>query len=260
MLWRIGLVCFVLLAASPAPAHDDHTLDPRNATPGLRLGMTQVSRLPDSLTRGYRLQAVGFPRGVVLSVWAQDFGQPFRLVASGFEVDGSGNLVWSKHGRRDHLHHPKEKDHLPHQRESDDRHHPNEITFEPGPYPRAAVWRVALVSVEGALKAFAAVIPYPITARQGPCTVSLELVSYRGDHFVVTGAGFAPGEEIVAECRYSGRSIQKRQRASPTGLLPLDVISHEAIDADRSARYTVKGRSCELSIEYDWGKAALLPR
>jgi hypothetical protein len=242
MFSRIGLACFVLLAASPASAHDDPTLDPRNGTPGLRLEMTELPRTSVLATRRYRLHAVGFPRGVVLSVWTQDFGHPFRRLASGFEVDESGDLASSK------------------PTETGRPHHPSEITFGPGRYPRGAAWRVALVSLDHTFRAFTAVIPDPITARDGPCTVSLEIVSYHGDHFVATGAGFPPGDEIITESRYSGRVIQKRQRASAEGLLPLDVIAHETIDADRSARYAVKGRACELAVKYNWGTSALLRR
>lgn len=242
MLWRVGFICVVLLAVSQASAHDNDTLDPHNATPGLRLEMTVVPRASASAAVRYRLHAVGFPRGVVFSVWAQDFGHPFRPLRSAIEVDESGNLASRQPG------------------ETGRPHHRNLITFGPGRYPRGVVWRVAVVSDDRAVRAFAAVIPYPITARDGTCTVSLEIVSYRGTHFVATGAGFAPGDQIITESRYAGRVIQKRQQVSAEGLLPLDVISHEATGVDRSARYTVKGRSCELSVKYDWGQPALLPR
>lgn len=247
--FALRLVCVVLLAFSTVSAHDDHTLDPRDATPGLGLSMTEVDRPSASPAVRYRLHTSGFPRGVVFNVWAQHFGQPFRSVASGFEVEDSGALVSSRRGQRD-----------PGPQPSVTRQNPGGITFGPGPYPRGAVWRVALVSADGALKAFGAAIPHPITARQGACSISLELVSYRGHHFVATGAGFVAGDDIITESRYAGRVTQKRQQVSPLGLLPLDVIAHQPTDGDGSARYTVKGRSCELSVEYNWGRAALVPR
>jgi hypothetical protein len=137
---------------------------------------------------------------------------------------------------------------------------PTQIILLPGGYARGAAWQVALVSVDRTLKAFAGVIPHPIIGRDGSCTVQLELVSYRGDHFVATGSGFASGDEVITESRYSGRVVEKRQRISSEGLLPLDVISHEAIDPDRGARYTVKGRSCAVVVKYNWGKFALVRR
>jgi hypothetical protein len=238
--WRIGLVFSVLLAVSPASAHEEDTLDPHNATAGLRLELSELPRNSASASPRYRLHAVGFPHGVIFGVWAQDFGHLFHLVASGFQVDKFGNVVSSKPsgaGRQD-----------------------KQLAFGPGRYPLGAAWQVALVSVDRTLKAFAGVIPHPIMARDGPCVVQLEIVSYRGDHFVATGSGFASGEEVTIESRYSGRVIEKRQRISSEGLLPLDVISHETSGTDRSARYTVKGRSCEIAIKYNWGKPALFRR
>ena len=231
----------LLLAASPVGAHDDDTLDPHNATPGLRLEMIELSRTSRSATARYRLHAVGFPSGVVFSLWAQDFGQAFRFLGSGFQVDESGNLVSSKQAKTP-------------------RQSPKQLTFAPGPYPQGAAWRLALVSADRAFRAFSGAIPHPITARDGSCTLAVELVSYRGDHFVATGTGFAPGDEVVAESRYADRVIRNRQRVSAEGALPLSVISHQASGPNRRARYAVTGRSCEVAVEYNWGEPALLRR
>jgi hypothetical protein len=239
MLRPIRLLVFILLTAPPAFAHDDGTLDPHNGTPGVHLELGGLPRGTGSATARYGLRARGLPPGVILDVWAQDFGHPFHRVASGLRLDESGNVVSTEPATTHH------------------QHQANQITFGPGPYPRGAAWTVALVSADRAVRAFAAVIPNPIIARDGPCIVQLELVSYRGDRFVATGAGFAPGAEVITESRYSGRVIQKRQRASPQGLLPLEVISHETISVDPSARYVVTCQSCKVVVDYDWGKPAL---
>jgi hypothetical protein len=175
----------------------------------------------------------------VFGVWAKDFGHSFHEVATSFQMDESGVMVSS---------------------ELDDASRPrrlDEMVLDPGPYPPGAIWEVALASVDLTLTAFAKVIPRPITARDGPCTVSLELVSRRGDRFVASGAGFASDEDVVTELWYAGRMIKKRQRVSAEGRLPPDVISHGASGIDRSARYAVKGRSCNVAVEYEWDEPAL---
>jgi hypothetical protein len=251
MIWCIGLVSFLLLCASLATAHEPILLDARRATPGLFLDLIELPAPITSAAARYRLQASGLPRGVVFSVWAKDFGHSFHEVTTGFRMDESGVIVsseldgagwlwgwwrWLIRGRPQRL---------------------DEVALDPGPhYPRGAVWEVALVSVDLTLTAFTKVIPRPITARDGPCTVSLELISRRGDRFVASGAGFAPDEGVVTELWHAGRMIQKRQRVSVDGRLPLDVISHGASDIDRSARYAVKGRSCDVAVEYEWGEPA----
>jgi hypothetical protein len=252
MVWYIGLASLLLLWASQAMAHELTLLDNRRPTPGLRLELTELpSTIPASTTR-YRLQAAGFPRGVVFGVWTKDFGHAFHEVATGFQMADAGVLVSSELGGTGWLWRwwhwivgtrPRRLD---------------ELALDPGPYyPHGAVWEVALASVDRTLTAFAKVIPYPITARDGACTVSLELASRRGDRFVASGAGFAPGEEVITESRYSEGMIQKRWRISPEGLLSPDVILHGASGTNHSARYAVKGRSCNVVVEYEWGKPAL---
>ena len=256
MVWYMGLASFLLLWASQAIAHELTLLDDRRPTPGLRIELTELHpTTPVSATPKYRLRAFGLPHGVVFGIWARDFGHSFHEVSTGFQMDGSGVMVsneldgaswirrWWSWLVKDQ---PRRLD---------------EVALDPGPsYPRGAVWEVALASVDRTLTAFAKVIPYPLAAQDGACTVSLELASRRGDRFVASGAGFDPSDEVIIESRHSERIIQKRRRISPEGLLPLDVILHGASGTDRSARYAVKGRSCNVVVEYDWGKPALSRR
>ena len=236
---RLALASLLLLGAAPAAAHEPIVLDARRATPGLRLELIELPPATTPARVGYRLRATGLPRGLVFDVWAKDFGHTFHEVAAGFRMDGSGALVSSE---PDGAARPRRLD---------------EMVFEPGPSPQGAVWEVALVSADRTVSAFARAIPRPITARDGPCTVALELVSRRGDRFLASGAGFAPGDDVTIESGHSGRVMQKRQRVSADGRLPPDVIAHGATGTDRNARYAVKGRSCEVAVEYTWGEATL---
>ncbi len=230
MIWCIGLASFFLLCTSLATAHEPVLLDARRATPGLLLEIIELPATITSATARYRLRVSRLPRDVVFGVWAKDFGHSFHEVATGFRMDASGAMVsseldvagwvwrwwhWLVSSR------PRRLD---------------EMALEPGTYyPRGAFWEVALASVDLTRTAFAKVIPRPITARDGPCTVSLDLVSRRGDRFVASGAGFAPDEDVVTELWYAGRMIKKSQRVSAEGQLPPDVISHGASGNDHSA-------------------------
>jgi hypothetical protein len=174
----------------------------------------------------------------VFDVWAKEFGHAFHEIASGFRVADSGEVVSEERGT----------DGRPRRLE--------DLTFDPGPNPRGAIWEVAVVSADRTLSAFAKVIPRPITAHDGNCSLSLELVSHRGERFVAAGTGFAPGADVVTELRYAGRVIEKIQRVAADGRLAPIVLSHGSTGSDRHARYAVKGRSCEVAVEYDWGAAA----
>lgn len=238
MNWRFGLAALLVLwSAGAAARHGSGLIEPRRATPGIRLELVELPASTAPGTTKYRLRAEGVPQGVTFAVWTKYFGQQFTEVLSGFRKDEGGELV------------------APDDAEKSRRL--EDFALDPGPYPKGAVWMVALVSEDYQLSAFAKVIPHPIAARDGACALSLELISLHGNRFVASGDGFKPGEEVDIEMRSSGRVIQKKQRISADGLLPLDVISHGEISPDSSARYLVKAPTCGPAIEYEWGDAAL---
>jgi hypothetical protein len=241
---RIGLAALLLVGASLASAHEQVPFDTRRPTPGLVLELVRIaptSNLPSETVR-YRLQASGLPRDVGLGVWARDFGHGFHQIATDLRMDQSGAIVSSEP-------------------DGAGRRQPGDaLTIEPGPYPPGAVWEVALASVDLTLTAFAKVIPHPLVGRDGPCTLSLELASRRGERFVASGTGFSPSEDVVTDLRYSGLAVRKTQRVSPEGLLPPSVIAHNNSSSDHGATYKATGRSCEVTIEYEWGEPALRPR
>src|SRR5262245_56842184 len=243
MLRAFGFSLATLLIAVQGYAHDEQTLDPHNATPGVRLELSELPRTKIAAAVTYRLRATGISRDMVFNLWTQDFGAEFHMVASGIRLDEFGNAVSSRSATAGRQYQP--------------------ITIGPGPYPQGAAWLVALVSVDRAVSAFAGVIPRPIISRRGSCMVQLELVSYRGDRFVATGAGFPPGGEVTIESQSAGRVIEKRMTISAEGRLPLEVLVHEMIGPNLSgdkARYSVKCQSCEVAIDYLWGAPALSRR
>jgi hypothetical protein len=236
---RLGFACCLLLWAGRGAAHDPALLDPHRPTPGIRLDLVDLTAAPTSTSGSprYRLVTAGVPQGVTFNVWTKDFAHAFHEAVSGFRLDGSGRLVATQ------------------ERDAPSRYL-DEMVIEPGPYFRGAIWEVALASEDRTITAFAKVIPLPMVARDGACSVTLQLVSHRGERFLASGAGFVPGEDVVIESRYAGRVHKKQRRISAEGLLPPEVISHAALGPDRSARYFVKGRSCEVTLEYEWGEAA----
>lgn len=243
-----SLKCWSLVAAlcgsvSLAAAHEPVLLDPNRATPGVRVELIEMPSIetPTGQVPGYRVMATGLPTGLVVNIWARPFGHGFHEVASGFQANETGRLVSV---RSDNDASPRYLDQVV-------------LRPEPAAYPRGAIWQVAVASADRAVTSFAKVIPRPIVARDGPCAVWLELVSHRGDRFLVSGSGFASGDDVSIESRYSGRVSKKLQRVSADGQLPAELISHAAIGEDRSAVYSVKGRNCEITLAYWWGQPAL---
>jgi hypothetical protein len=234
----VGAVAAVLLLAAPLAAHEMAPLDARRPTPGLLLDLVEVPPGPGEFVPGYRLLVWGFRRGIVYNVWARDFGHSFREIASGFRLGrGTAPVASEFEGGG-----PRRLD---------------EVVFSPGPYPRGAAWEVAIASDDLTLAAFARVIPRPIIARDGTCTVSLELASRRADRFVASGSGFAPGEGVTTQLTYAGQDVRKRQLVSADGRLLPEALSYAVHGPDPRARYVVAGRTCKVTIDYQWGEAGL---
>jgi hypothetical protein len=232
----LGFALLALAYAAPVTArHSAVTIDATRATPGLQLTLIERPGAGPAASSTYRLTATGVPRGVLFGIWTKDFGQPFKPLMSGFRLNESGVLEMI-----------------------DDAGQPRrleDIVLDPGPYPRGAAWEVALVSADYAMLGVAKVMPHPIAARNGACGVSLELASRRGDRFIVAAQGFEPGEPLVVELQQATGTTQKRVSMPPRGgRMPLDVISHGA-GSEHRARYTLKGRACEVAVDYTWGEA-----
>jgi len=230
---------FIFRHTNPVLAHTPMLLDARHATPGLRIDLHRFGPDDDLSEAIYHIHAFGFPKAVRLLLWAKEFDHSFHQLASVFQVDNSGNVLEANVSGAKR---PRKLE---------------EISFEPGPYPRGATWELALVSIDRKLQAFTEVTPYPISFRDGSCEIDLQLASHRGEKFVAIGRGFPPADEVTTKLRYAGRVIEKRVRSSADGSLPSQVLLHASVSTDRQAHYTVKARTCELRADYEWGEAAL---
>jgi hypothetical protein len=237
----LALVLLLLVAPIPVFArHGAMLIDARRATPGVHVELVEMQPQGPRRSPLYHLRASGVPRDVVFSVWTKEFGGAFQEVLRRFRLDETGMLVgFDQSGQSQRL---------------------DRVALVPESYPRGAAWEVGLVSDDGTIMAFAKVIPKPITARSGACTLSLELVSRRGDRFLASGSGFAPGEVVAVEWRESERTVKRLERVGGDGQLPPDVLSHRASEVDHQARYSVTGRDCALALDYEWGDAALMRR
>ena len=234
----VGAAWLVVVYASSAAGHDPIRFDTHRTVPGALLRIVEVTRSEVPSTVRYRLQAVGVPGGLAMSVWTNDFGHGYHQLVSHLRVDESGALVSTA-------------------QDASGRQRLDEMILETGPLPRGAGFEVALVGDDRKVVAYARVVPFPIVGRQGSCEVSLELASRRGERFLVSGTGFSPQEAVLTEVRYAEKTIQKTQRVTPDGRLPPDIIMYNVgvrpsgtNDTDRAFSYLVRGLTCEVVIEY----------
>ncbi len=212
---------------------------PRYATPGVQLTLQEGSRAttPNGTTKvTYFLRVSGFPTGKTFKLWVKPFGSsPESLsdVVGEFYVDPSGKLVSQEGGDL------------------------GQISLSAPSYAKGEPYEVALISTDQTIKAFAKAIPFPIEVKEGRCRLWLELISPTGEAFALQGEGFEPNEEVTTVSRSNGEVIQGKQKVLPDGRLPANILAPAAVTRRYVASFTVIGKSCKLTVDYEWGPPAL---
>lgn len=239
MAWRLALVALALAWTAAAYArHSNAVLDPRRATPGVSLDLVEVPRAAaEGAAAKYRLRVTGLPPSKAFGIWTKSLGGDFEEIVSGLRPDASGALAVAGGAQR-----------------------LADMELDPGPYPRGAAWWVAIASEDHKIAAFARLVPYPIVAHDGPCSLTLEMISLHGNRFIAIASGFPPDQDVDVELVASGTVSRKRRRVAADGTLPLDVLEHGTLAADTVARYSIRAGACAPAVEYRWGQSALKQR
>lgn len=208
---------------------------PQDATPGVEFEMREIDRRKKSGVTEvtYQILIEGAPKDKIYNLWLYDLGMmvnrlpPARLQE--YRIDASGN--W----------------------------HPPLPRFTLDRFRKGEWGELRLVSIDGSVKALGTMVPFPIEATEAGCKVSLRLISRTGDTFFVIGKGFEPGEKVETISRSNGEVRRHTTQVEQDGLLPPTYVSPEVADVkrDHKASYTVSGPSCNVTVNYEWGTAAL---
>lgn len=119
---------------------------------------------------------------------------------------------------------------------------------------------VAVMTVDQSARAYAKVIPFPITSTSPDgCALDLELVSRAGTIFAATGRGFQPGEDVTTRSTALGETRQSTEKAGADGAFASELAPAVAGKDSGRASYTAAGEKCQVTLEYDWGLSAVRP-
>lgn len=142
--------------------------------------------------------------------------------------------------------------------------------FAIGGYVLGEALDLAIFTRDGAKRAHAKVIPFPIEARgNGLCSAFAEAVVTAGRGFAVVGEGFAPGEQVRFQSEYS--PVMRRTFGIKVGVGKKLVEDSLAAAADGTVyrftefsgtlggtvTHTVTGSSCRVSLTHKVGKDAI---
>jgi hypothetical protein len=113
------------------------------------------------------------------------------------------------------------------------------------------------MSTDETVKTYARVIPFPIEARDKSCHIWVEQTSFDGTLFMIWDEGFEPGEVIRATTTSEGETQSQDNKVSSDGRCAL-ILSPAVKGKDSgTASYTAVGKSCKVSLKFDWGRAAM---
>jgi hypothetical protein len=119
---------------------------------------------------------------------------------------------------------------------------------------------LALVSSDGRVRAFATNVPFPIEAADQSCKVSLQRKTPDGGEATISGTGFPPKERVTIALTGETTGATLRRNADDKGNWSADV-SHtpDAMHAEGSTQIGVKGKNCNVSLPWSWGKETQKP-
>jgi TPR repeat protein len=224
---------------------------PTKSSPGASIVLREERRMAQGgkTLMAYKVAATGLVTGKNYTLYTWRFGSPQPVpTAVGYSVDASGKIVCASHpyrGAPDRIIDRWCRVNL------------EDLVLALSDYQRAASLRVALISTDESVQAFARVIPFPIQASDKNCHIWVEQGSFDGTLFMIWNEGFEPGEVIRATTTSEGETQSHDNKVSSDGSYVL-VVSPPVKGKDSgTASYAAVGKSCKVSLKFDWGHAAM---
>lgn len=207
------------------PTEPPFKWDSQFSTPGTSLTVNEKSRVATS--RGtqvaYEFAAQGFSADASAAIWLHHMTSYSKLQAT-INEDGIVTVLGTQ-------------------------------TFGISQYVAGEAFDLALV--QGDSRAHAKTFPFPVSAKEGNHSASVELMTDTGLLFQITFAGFRPGEKVEIRSRHKDeQGVSSTLEASPSG----EVVYSAQFDRSNKgiATATATGSSGTVSIRFQVGKKALV--
>jgi hypothetical protein len=237
-----GLFCFLVMGAGILLfTYQQHSSQadqwgPEYSTKGMSLTLTEVSRQKDqngATDINYAVSTTGVPQAQTYTLLAKNFSDESPMQSSEFRIDDSGKLLDAKNGQPFNY-------------------------FSAGNYAMGQALNMALVNSDRSIKVYAKVIPFPIEATDGKgCRLSAELDSRDGFIFIISGEGFKPNENVTLNRQASNTGFtNSTQQVDAAGAFSLFEFAGGANESGSVALNAI-GKSCDLTIHYEYGAPAL---
>jgi hypothetical protein len=114
-------------------------------------------------------------------------------------------------------------------------------------------YRFAVASKDGKYKAFAAVVPNPIEARDGGCKVSVIRLMSRFELAFVQAAGFPPQTEIAVHANSEGEIHDSKMTTNADGYGDVPVLPFKLGKKKGKIEMQLTTPKCAPKVSFKWG-------
>jgi hypothetical protein len=210
-------------------------------TPGVELGTHEDPRQHNAsgtlLT--YNIIGRGFPAGIPYALWGWSLGKQPQKLMEGVSFDRRGLVICSG------------KPGFCSGQVADDAVNVRATARAGEPK------RFAVVSSDGKIAAFAEAVPFPITASDKGCKLSIVREDPLAEVVLVRGSGFAANEALTLTGQFAGAP---RVTAAADGTWEARITTKVQGQKSGVATVKVSGRSCAPSVSFPWGEDGSKPQ
>ena len=220
----LSTLAFFPLAAAPDP---EPAPTPAAASPRLRYeeksrGVEQGLEMVH-----YVLKTDGFPGDKRYALFGRWMDGRSTEVARGITIDESGGLV-SADG--------------------------DEVTLSLGKMFAGEVATFALVSQDGASKAFVEITPFPIEPEgKGGCRLFVRPMDSKGQSFSITGTGFKPDKKLETISTSANEVAYGSVKGRPDGSVKMVIFPAVVGRTGGEASFEASDSACSVAVHYQWG-------
>ncbi|HWB85399.1 MAG TPA: hypothetical protein VG675_14750 [Bryobacteraceae bacterium] len=208
----------------------------RASSPNVKLAIVEQSHVGAEFR--YRLQATGIPAGSVFTLFAWPVTQREPAeVLRGVTFNDVGIAVCAgRPGTCGDAAKPND---------------PIDIPFRP---IAGQPVRLGIVSQDGAVKAFAKIVPLPLEGEDKGCRVSATLLTPGAELVLVEGTGFAPNSELTMAMDSEGEKHDAKGKVDEHGRYISALMPYKQGLARGTVSVRLKGGGCSPSVSVPWGK------
>ena len=199
-------------------------------------------RTAKSTVLWYNLVGKGFPEGVVYTLWRWLPEKSPEPLIKGVSFDKRGVLVCSGN---------------PGYCSGDGPDDPINLKTTAA---RGEMKRIAVVSEDGKIVAFADAVPFPIEASDKGCKLSVGRSSTMADVVTARASGLKANEPLTVTTRYGNDGATEKATAGPNGAWQEVVAAKGAKQPSGKALISVSDGICTLSVTFDYGPGSNKPQ